>query len=1261
MLTVLPEIDPLLEARLSAVARQRREVRLHRLSAYRWGTIAAIAAGLLVLRWTAGVGISWAFPFLGVLMTVAVIWNWRNSRRAPLDLEEAARVLEARHPELQLALQTALEQRAEAGQFTFLQRRVIQRALQHADQHDWDQPDPARARWKILHVAAMGAAFGLLIGIIVSEKAAPGRPVRISTPVTLGITVTPGTAEVERRSIVVVTARFGGALPKEVRLVWQAVDGEKHTTVMAKSLSDPIFAFSLPPLLKDVTYQISYDNRATDSFQLTVFDLPALVRSDAALTYPSYTGLAPRTIAETRRVSAVEGTDLTYDFSMNKPVRRAVLREADGTEVELTAANPERTRFTTSFKIEKSRRFALRLEDQKGRVNRAPEEIRIEAVANKVPEVRWIAPVGDPRVSPIEEVQLQAEARDDFGLVDYGVAFSFGDGEPEYVSLRSAEPRVIEAKFNHRLALEARKVEPRQLVTWFAWADDYGPDGASRRTTGDLHFADVRPLDEIFREDDSGGASQSSQQQGAGQQNQELIELQRQISIALWKLKQSNPKSEKRKEDLGTLEESQRNVRQRLQGASEQIKDPQQKSAAEKAKTFMDRALERMEDAVKQTGAGPLTAAWTNAQGAYQELLKMQPKENRVAQGNSRSGGGQRGNQRQLNQLDFKQAENRYETETEAQPMATPQQREQLQVLSKLRELARRQQEVNQRLQELQTALTSAQDEEQREQVRRELKRLEEEQRRMLADTDELRERMDRLQPGEQNQQARQQLEQTREDMRRAGERLERGEISPALASGSRAAEGLEQMRENFRRESSNQFSQQLREARRQARELGEKQKVAEEKLNNLAGGTARSLDDSSQREEIARTFEEEQTARENLLKTLQQVAEESETSEPGLHRRLYDLLRQQGQSQAGEQLQAGAEMVRRGFIPQAQDAARNVGRDLQQLQNGVERAAESVLGDEAAELRYAQRELDDLSKQLQGERPVSEESRPADGNGASGEKSENDSSATSRDRVPGQGEKRLGSSVAQSDPQNPGGRPPTPSSESRSQGSTPAGTEGSRGRPSARGTGTSERSSGERENADEQSNGSALAENESSNNPASPSGSSAQASSERRGGAGQGDQPNRTSGRAGSPGRRAGGSRAGGAGSGMESLIEELSQQATAGSGERPLTGEGFNDWFERLRTVEELTQLPEARQRLASAREQAEALRRDFKRHSKEPRWSSVESGIATPLSEARLLLRQELARRENPEALQPVDRDPVPDRYAESVRKYYEALGR
>jgi hypothetical protein len=50
-----------------------------------------------------------------------------------------------------------------------------------------------------------------------------------------------------------------------------------------------------------------------------------------------------------------------------------------------------------------------------------------------------------------------------------------------------------------------------------------------------------------------------------------------------------------------------------------------------------------------------------------------------------------------------------------------------------------------------------------------------------------------------------------------------------------------------------------------------------------------------------------------------------------------------------------------------------------------------------------------------------------------------------------------------------------------------------------------------------------------------------------------------------------------------------------------------------------------------------------------------------IVKPLLEVRDHLSDELARRESKDSLVPLDRDPVPNRYAESVRKYYEALGK
>jgi len=109
------------------------------------------------------------------------------------------------------------------------------------------------------------------------------------------------------------------------------------------------------------------------------------------------------------------------------------------------------------------------------------------------------------------------------------------------------------------------------------------------------------------------------------------------------------------------------------------------------------------------------------------------------------------------------------------------------------------------------------------------------------------------------------------------------------------------------------------------------------------------------------------------------------------------------------------------------------------------------------------------------------------------------------------------------------------------------------------------------------------------------------------------------------------------------------------------PITGEDFAPWSDRLREVEELVDTPSLRTEVARARERARQVRQDFKRNQDKPDWASVRLQVLKPLVEVRNEIKEELARREPNEQLVPIDRDPVPNRYSEAVRKYYEQLGK
>lgn len=1182
-----------LEAELQTVARSYQSIRIHQRGIIIWSTVAIVAASFLAIRILHEPFAAWLGPLLVLNFLTGAAIQFHGILRDKADIYAAARRIEKENPELEAILRTAAEQQADAqGKLNFMQQRLLDEALAHASASLWHQSPRRQSRWLTAsHIVSITAALAFLVlGLSVSSPfnwSWSDFSTR-SAATASGIEISPGSIEIETGTTVVVAARFYDTFPATARLVWRQANGASGRSNMARSLSDPVYAFTLPEVDSDTVYQIEYDGDRTADFTLTVFELPDLVRADAMLDYPDYTGLKDREFIDTRRVSAVAGAGLDYEFLVNRSLASARLVTLDGETIELEARNDESTTFGIAYTLVESQRFKLELTDHDGRTDPDPADIRIAVQANERPDLAVQFPRSDQRVSPLEELNIQVKVTDDFGLLDYGIAYAIGGNEPIYISTADESSSDLESNFTYLLALESHAVEVDELITWFGWADDFGPDGESRRSTSDLFFAEVRSLDEIFREGQGGDGPP-----GGGGENGpagDLLEIQRQISVAIWNLQKSGEPSATFEPDVSTLEISQTQAREQIDEVKARLQEARQQSAADDAASAMDDTIEHLADARDEIDLEPLKSAWSSAQLAFRALLKLQPREVNVTQGNpgsSGSGGGR--SQSQLNQLRFRQDQDNYASQSEAEAPATPEEREQLNVLARLKELARRQDDLNDRLQELQTALAAAADEVEREEIRRELKRLEEEQRRMLAELDDTRSRVDQMQSGEQRAEASQQLEQTREDMQQVGEELAQGNVSQALASGTRAQESLEQTSEDLREDSSSLFSDEMRELRRQARELAEQQDEIEEQWDQQSDGPP-SLDGSAANDQLAEAVDSQRQRYEDLIERLQQASSDSEDAEPVLHRRLYDVLRQQGTSGTEQQLRTATELLQRGFFDEARREQSGVNRSLDQLRDSVERAANSVLGDEGAESRFAQSELNELVRELR------------------------DEMSTSGDQ--------------------PGGQPGSDSNgEGESPGRSPADQEGEE--PSA---GTSLATSGEP--------GEGRA-------PGNEPG-------EREGGA-SGDEPGQGSGS--TPGESPGGGQPS-PNDLLEQLVQSLGTQPGAGGGggngsNGPLTGESFADWADRLRTIESLMDDPELRQRLAQARGRAEEMRRDWQREAAEPQWDLVNTGIIKPLEDARSWLRSELARLEDPEILQPIDRDPVPEKYAESVRKYYEAL--
>jgi hypothetical protein len=1242
-------IDPRLAQQLEKVAVRLRRLRFWRGLASAW--LVAVAAGLTMLGLDRA--IDWFPPHsptivFGLAACAAAVFGWL-AHASHRDYHRVAEQVEAAYPELKSCLLAALEQRPTlAGRrFGFLQDQVIRQALNHAYGHDWPMIVPAsRIAGAVL---ANAAAFVLLL-FVVAGLASPTvsrRPAAASlagrqpSPTDrLAVTVEPGNTEVERGTSLLVLARFQGPQPAEATLVYKTTDTEPERLNMAKSLDDPVFGGRIPLVDQPLDYHVEMPDFTSESYHVSVFEYPRLVRADARLVYPDYTDMPERLVQDVRTISVVEGTELTLICHLNKPVVSATLADDGSPALELAVADNDQTARQTTFRCEKSRKLRLELVDDQGRRNKSRVELTIHVLPNKPPDLKLAFPAHDVEVSPLEETDVKATAWDDFGLRRIGLTYELAGGQPVEVVLGENATAKERHELTHVIRLEELKAEPDQLLSYHFWAEDAGPDGQPRRTESDMYFAEVRPFDEIFRQGQQPpGGSQQQQQQGGdnAQAAEKLLKLQKDIVNATWKVirrELPDEPSTALRTDVKSIGESQSAALAEAKDLAQKLTDPQSQAHLAEVTEAMQQAIDKLQAAHDGNAVAPLRPALSAEQAAYPALLKLRAREHSVIrrrqQGGGGGGGGANRSQQQLQQLELKNDENRYETQRTAQSQA-PEQRETRQVLNRLSELARRQNDLNERLKELQSALEEAQSEPDREEIRRQLKRLREEEEEILRDTDELKARMDQPENQERMAEAREQLDQTRDQVRRASESLADEKVSQAAAAGTRAQRDFQELRNEFRRRASGQFSDQMREMRDDARQLDQKEREIAERLAKDGNEPAeKSLRGDDPRDKVPEELAQQKERLSELLNRMRETIEEAETPEPLLAEQLYDTARKIQEQNLDRALEAAENSLRRGLTDDARGQERIAGKGINELREGIEHAADSVLGDDTEALRRAREELDRLSDELGDEiaRNTGEGFR-GQGSGFREEDAE-PGDHRSPHRVPSgwREESRSPSGDGQSThtDQSNQNRPDQPQSE----GSQTSQGRSNDGKPP---NGRNSRQAGQERNEGAQPN------------DRQPSQFGGEQSGSPRGGEGNTDGAQRLTG---------GSNVSSGAGGGFDHLFD-------AGNRTRaPITGEDFRDWSDRLRDVEEMIDDPELRAEAARIRERARGIRGELKRHSQPPNWDLVKIDVSRPLQELRDRVAEELLRRTSQDALLPLDRDPVPPKYSEKTRRYYERLG-
>ena len=1233
----------------------RRRLRSQRFWAFLavMGGVAAIFIWMLKGSLNSGqIGLSSFGIAAGVCFGLAFLMARALATQLAGSYDTIAAVIEHRFPSLGQRLLTSVEL-MEGEETNALTRRVITETHEHYQSYDWRSVVSGLSLWGSRFCGSLAIAAAIAVAVPKFESNPIINPLagtRESSPVlTRDVIIVPGNHSLEKGGNLVVSAEFSGAVPESAVLATENASGDRVERPMVQNLSDPIMAAVLARIDQPLSYVVKTPGWTSDRYRIEVFEYPELLRSDAALDFPEYTALENRLVADTVKVSVVEGTKITWAFKLNKPVESAELVAEN--QASIACVPSEAAVYVASMTATENVRYVLHLVDNEGRRNKYPPTLSIRVLPNNPPKLKLISAL-DVTVSPLQELELRANVSDDYGVQQSGLTYALEGGETVNVKLTEKVDRNAKASLTHVIDFESLGAQPDDMLSFYFWAEDIAGDGTVRRTESDLFFADVRPFEQIFRAADAPASSSQQQQQQSGQAQQagELAEIQKQIVSAIWnQIRAQAAGQSPLEDDIAAIGESQAEAITMLQEIRESLQDSKSIDAAEQTKSAMNQTVNDLANM-------KLEPALENAKSAYAGLLKLRAREfsvtrsQRQQQQQQSSSSSSQNRQQQIDELELDSDENRYETQQQAAAQSQQEQEaaEDRQILSRLRELAQRAEDLNEELAELQTALEKSENADQEEEIRRQLKRLREQQQDLLRQSDELESRMRSAENAQRMSEQAEQLQQSRDALAQASQATEENDPSAALAAGRRAEQQFDELEEEFRRRTAGAFDEAVREMVREAESLKQEQERISESMREQVENATPGLRGDEDSDAAPDQLEKQSQRLEQLVESMKETVQEAAETEPLLADKLYEGFRDVQEAQTQQQLESAAELMRRGFAPQAEQFEQEAAEGIRQLSEQINEAAEAVLGDSTESLRRAAQRLERLSEgidqELNANRPQ-EDGQTTRPNGAApqGESPQGES----QEREPQQGQ-RSGEPSGQSQP--------NAADQSQNSGQGRPG-EQEAGEQEARGQEAGEQEAGEQEAGAPQAGQQQQAGQQPGQSPSSPRPGQGEGEGQ---GEGQGRQPPGLRGTPteSSPPNESNSPRSNRPEGDPSSRAAQ--SESDGGGAIGPLTGD-FRQWSDQMRDVEEMVGDPELRGQAAAIRERVRQMRIEMKRHGEDPKWGLVEEMVADPLRELTMEVKAELLRRTaKKNALVPIDRDPVPAEFTDAVQKYYENLG-
>ena len=338
------------------------------------------------------------------------------------------------------------------------------------------------------------------------------------------VKVTPGNLTIRKRADQVITATLSGFTAPKVRFFARYASASQwEQAEMRTEPGGSAYQFMIAGVPETLDYYVEAGGVRSETYKLTVIDLPGVKKIKVTYHYPSWSGLPNATEDPGGDLRAVEGTHAEVVVETDRPLANGALLLDDGTKLPLKSAGGNL--IAANVEINKDGMYHIAAMEN-GEDVRLTNDYFIEAMKDNPPEIRVTRPGHDFRATPIEEVTIAVEAKDDFGLKAVDLHYSVNGGPDETVSMLPS--RGAKTVSNSTvLALEDFKIEPGDVVSIYATAK-----GPRQSTNTDMFFIEAQPFERNYSQSqEMGGGGGGGGDDDAGQQNQ-ISQRQKEIITA---------------------------------------------------------------------------------------------------------------------------------------------------------------------------------------------------------------------------------------------------------------------------------------------------------------------------------------------------------------------------------------------------------------------------------------------------------------------------------------------------------------------------------------------------------------------------------------------------------------------------------------------------------------------------------------------------------------------------------------------------------